>query len=59
MDKQLLRPLAGFRDELPTEMIPLRRMLGSIADTFESFGYAPLDTPALERSEVLLGKYGD
>jgi histidyl-tRNA synthetase len=34
-------------------------MLGTIADTFESFGFAPIDTPALERSDVLLGKYGD
>lgn len=59
MDKQALRPLAGFRDELPDEMIPMRGMLGTIADTFESFGYAPIDTPALERSDVLLGKYGD
>ena len=59
MDKQALRPLAGFRDELPSEMIPLRRMLGSIASCFESFGFGPLDTPALERSDILLGKYGD
>jgi histidyl-tRNA synthetase len=59
VDKQALRPLAGFRDELPVDMIPMRGMLGTIADTFESFGYAPVDTPALERSDVLLGKYGD
>ncbi len=59
MDKQALRPLAGFRDELPTQMIPLRRMLESIASCFESFGFGPLDTPALERSDILLGKYGD
>ena len=59
MDKSLLQPLSGFRDDLPAQMIPKRRMLGTIERVFESFGYAPLDTPALERSAVLLGKYGD
>ena len=53
------RLLKGFRDYLPATMLPKRRMLETVARTFESFGFAPLATPALEYSEVLVGKYGD
>ncbi len=51
--------LRGFRDYLPAEMIPKARMLDTITQVFESFGYPPVQTPALEYSEVLLGKYGE
>jgi histidyl-tRNA synthetase len=53
------RILQGFRDYLPETMIAKERMLRTIATTFESFGYAPLQTPALEFADVLLGKCGD
>ena len=53
------RVLKGFRDYLPTSDIPRQRVLRTIAEVFESFGFAPLTTPALEYSEVLLGKYGE
>jgi histidyl-tRNA synthetase len=53
------RVLKGFRDYLPTSEIPRQRVLRTIAEVFESFGFAPLTTPALEYSEVLLGKYGE
>lgn len=53
------RVLKGFRDHLPETMLPKQRMLDRIAGVFESYGFAPLATPALEYSEVLLGKYGD
>ena len=53
------RVLKGFRDYLPTSDIPRQRVLRVIAEVFESFGFAPLTTPALEYSEVLLGKYGE
>jgi len=33
-------------------------MLRRVADVFNSFGFAPIATPALEYSEILLGKYG-
>ena len=52
------RLLKGFRDYLPEVMIPRTRLLRRIADVFERFGFAPLDTPALEYSEILLGKMG-
>lgn len=52
------RLLKGFRDYLPETMIAKARMLRRVETTFERFGFAPLQTPALEYEEVLLGKYG-
>ena len=52
------RLLRGFRDYLPETMIAKERMLRQVARTFEAHGFAPLQTPALEYQEVLLGKYG-
>jgi len=46
---------SGFRDYLPKDMIPRQRMLDIIRTTFERFGFVPLDTPGLEREEVLTG----
>jgi len=45
--------LGGFRDYLPELMIPRQEIIENIRRTFESFGFLPLDTPALERSSVL------
>ncbi len=51
----LIKPelAGGFRDYLPADMIPRNRMLEKIKAVFERFGFLPMDTPALERSEVL------
>ncbi len=56
MDPQVLK---GFRDYLPEEMLPRQQMIAGIEQVFQRFGFAPLQTPALEYSELLLGKYGD
>lgn len=53
------RVLKGFRDYAPEEMMARQLMLDKVRSVFESFGYMPLHTPALEYSEILLGKYGD
>ena len=53
------RILKGFRDYLPEVEGPRQAMLTKVKNVFESFGYGPLQTPALEYSDVLLGKYGD
>ncbi|MCC6810731.1 MAG: histidine--tRNA ligase [Deltaproteobacteria bacterium] len=50
--------LKGFRDYLPEEMLPRSRLIAGIKRVFEQHGFAPLDTPALEYAELLLGKYG-
>ena len=51
--------LKGFRDYLPELEGPRQRMLGLVKGAFERFGYGPLQTPALEYSEILVGKYGE
>ncbi len=53
------RLLKGFRDYLPSEMIPRTEMLNKVEAIFQSYGFAPLKTPALEYRDVLMGKYGD
>jgi histidyl-tRNA synthetase len=53
------RVLRGFRDYLPQEMIPRQRMLAVIERGFQRFGYSPLQTPALEYLDILMGKYGE
>ena len=50
--------LKGFRDSLPTQEIARQNLMSRIQDTFRSFGFVPIDTPALEYTEVLLGKGG-
>ena len=53
------RTLRGFRDYLPEQMIPRERMLETARRVYRSYGFAPIDTPALEYAEILLGKGGD
>lgn len=53
------RVLKGFRDYLPETDGARQRMLRQVAAVFESFGFGPLTTPALEYAEILLGKVGD
>lgn len=48
----------GMRDILPEQMIRRLYVIDIIRDVFEEFGFEPLQTPALELSEVLTGKYG-
>jgi histidyl-tRNA synthetase len=53
------RTLKGFRDYLPELMIPRERILEKARAVYRSYGYAPIDTPALEYAEILLGKGGE
>lgn len=57
---QLINPqaLKGFRDSLPSMEIPKKQLIARLEKVFESFGFVPIDTPALEYTEVLLGKGG-
>src|SRR6476660_10016858 len=43
---------------LPRDQIALQRMLDGIRQTFERFGFLPVETPVMELSEVLLTKSG-
>jgi len=50
------RVASGLRDLLPAVMIPRERILRTLRETFASFGFAPIETPHIERMEVLTGK---
>ncbi len=54
-----IQTLKGFRDFLPTEARKRQYMIDKIRTVFTSFGFEPLETPALEYEELLMGKYGD
>jgi histidyl-tRNA synthetase len=56
-DKTSISPelASGFKDYLPEDMIPRQRMFDTIRSTFERFGFIPLDTPGVEREEILTG----
>lgn len=53
------RVLKGFRDYLPEEEAARSVLLRTIARAFETCGFAPLQTPAIEYLDILMGKYGD
>ena len=50
--------LQGTMELLPPDQILFNRMYDTIRETYESFGFLPLDTPVLEYSNVLLAKAG-
>jgi histidyl-tRNA synthetase len=58
-DKITPRTLKGFRDYLPAAMIPREWIIDIARYTFRSYGFAPIDTPALEYLEILTGKGSD
>lgn len=50
--------LKGFRDSLPKEEIPKKKIMERLEKGFQSYGFVPIDTPVLEYTSVLLGKGG-
>lgn len=57
--KNIVTNVQGFRDFLPNEKRKRDIVQKTITDTFETFGFEPLETPTLEKQELLLGKYGE
>jgi histidyl-tRNA synthetase len=53
------RTLKGFRDYPPEAMIPRQRLIDTARRVYESYGFMPIDTPALEYLEILAGKGGE
>jgi histidyl-tRNA synthetase len=49
---------SGFRDFLPSQYRRRHELLTRIRETYESFGFEGMDTPAMESLRVLLGKGG-
>ncbi|GMO43480.1 MAG: histidine--tRNA ligase [Termitinemataceae bacterium] len=52
------RILKGFRDFLPASEIERKVLTEKAENIFRMFGYVPIDTPALEYTDILLGKGG-
>ena len=61
MSKPVIKPqtLKGFRDYLPGPMIAREQLIDTARRVYRGFGFSPIDTPALEYSEILLGKGGE
>ncbi len=49
----------GTRDWLPRDLVFRNRVFGQLRETFERYGFEPLETPAVEQTSVLEGKYGE
>lgn len=60
-DKQRIEPrtVKGCIDYLPDEVTQRKAVIGAIEAVFERYGFAPLETPALEHLETLLGTGGE
>ncbi len=60
MDQKIVKPsiLPGFMELLPGDQILFNKMMDTIRKNYEKFGFLPIDTPAIEKSEVLLAKGG-
>ncbi|WP_110171651.1 histidine--tRNA ligase [Luteitalea pratensis] len=52
-------PARGMRDFLPADVRRRTYAIGVIRGVYERYGFEPLETPAVENIETLLGKYGD
>jgi histidyl-tRNA synthetase len=53
------KPARGMRDFLPDELRRRTYVISIIEDVYQRYGFEPLETPAVENIETLLGKYGE
>ncbi len=53
------RTLKGFRDYLPAAMMAREKLIETAKSVYRSYGFGPIDTPALEYAEILTGKGGE
>ena len=58
MERIKPRTLSGFMELLPEKQIKLEKMMSVLRDTYSLYGFAPLDTPAIEDAQILLAKGG-
>ncbi len=52
-------PARGMRDYLPEDIRRREHVIGVIRRVYERYGFEPLETPAVENLETLMGKYGE
>jgi len=59
-DMDIIKPrtLSGFMELLPQKQAQLERMMEILRKTYSLYGFAPLDTPAIEDAQILLAKGG-
>src|SRR5438067_4052074 len=53
------QPAGGMRDFLPADVRKREYVIGVIKSVYESYGFEPLETPAVENIDTLMGKYGE
>ena len=53
------QPARGMRDFLPEDVRKRDYVIGVIKSVYERYGFEPLETPAAENIETLMGKYGE
>ena len=58
MDRIPPRTLSGFMELLPQKQAKLEKMMAVLRETYSLYGFAPLDTPAIEDAKILLAKGG-
>lgn len=60
MSRDIIKPsiLPGFMELIPSEQILFNKMMDTIRENYEEFGFLPIDTPVIEKAEVLLAKGG-
>src|SRR6266576_1756411 len=59
MSSSKTQPARGMRDFLPEDVRRREYVIGIITRVYERYGFEPLETPAVENIETLLGKYGE
>ncbi|CAN5554556.1 histidine--tRNA ligase [soil metagenome] len=52
-------PARGMRDFLPVDVRKREYVINIIKEVYESYGFEPLETPAVENIETLTNKYGE
>ena len=58
MERIKPRTLSGFMELLPAKQAKMEKMMQILRDTYGLYGFAPLDTPAIEDAQILLAKGG-
>src|SRR3990170_6780569 len=59
MASQSTKPARGMRDFLPADVRRRTHVIDVVREVYERYGFEPLETPAVENLETLMGKYGD
>src|ERR1700682_4677256 len=59
MSSAKTQPARGMRDFLPADVRRRQYVIDVIREVYERYGFEPLETPAVENIETLMGKYGE